>query len=229
MTTQRSTFLDGEGDEFFRRNKEHLSLASDRPATNHLISFLKDLEEVPRHVVEVGCGNGSELFKICSALDCEGSGIEPSGEAVDAGNQLAIDLGIRAELSRGTAEEIPLADETADVVLFGFCLYLLDRRFLLPAMGEAFRVIRPGGFLAIVDFDPSHRHQRSYQHRPGVWSYKQDYAAIPLSTGLFTISAKYPMSHAGDGPAEDPDERIALTILRKEKTPYPKWRTADGC
>ena len=129
-------------------------------------------------------------------------------------------------LVRGTAECLPLADESTDLLLFGFCLYLVDRHHLLPAMAEAHRVLKPGGFLAIVDFDPSQPHRRIYAHHEGLWSYKQDYARIPLATGLYSLAAKTPLSHSGAGFGEDPDERIALTVLYKEPAPYALWSSA---
>lgn len=139
---------------------------------------------------------------------------------------MAIELDQAMTLVRGTAECLPLADESTDLLLFGFCLYLVDRHHLLPAMAEAHRVLKPGGFLAIVDFDPSQPHRRIYAHHEGLWSYKQDYARIPLATGLYSLAAKTPLSHSGAGFGEDPDERIALTVLYKEPAPYALWSSA---
>ncbi|MCA0207473.1 MAG: class I SAM-dependent methyltransferase [Proteobacteria bacterium] len=224
MTDQRDIFLKSEGDGFFGRNRAQLLPDKERPSTTRLIEFLRETKGPVRHVTEIGCGNGSELLKICTALECEGTGFEPSGEAVADGNRMAAELGQRMTLFRGTAEDLPLPDESSDVLLFGFCLYLVDRRLLLPAMGEAYRVLRPGGFLAIVDFDPAQQHRRAYAHHDGLWSYKQDYSRIPLATGLYSLAAKVPMSHAGDGFEADADERVALNILYKEPAPYPMWQ-----
>ena len=226
MTRQRDTFLSSEGDGFFDRNRAALSPDRDRPSTSRLIEFLRAADATIRHATEVGCGNGAELVKLCAALGCEGTGIEPSARAVADGNRMAIELDQAMTLVRGTAECLPLADESTDLLLFGFCLYLVDRHHLLPAMAEAHRVLKPGGFLAIVDFDPSQPHRRIYAHHEGLWSYKQDYARIPLATGLYSLAAKTPLSHSGAGFGEDPDERIALTVLYKEPAPYALWSSA---
>lgn len=223
MPSQRDIFLASEGDSFFSRNREKLSPDQDRPATSRLIEFLAGTGRSIDLVTEIGCGNGSELLKICTALNCEGIGVEPSSEAVTHGTQLASEMKIAAKLVQGTADDLPQSDETADVVLFGFCLYLIDRKLLLRAMGEAYRILKPGGFLAIVDFDPAANHRRAYAHHHGLWSFKQDYARSPLATGLFSLAAKIPLSHAGDGFEPVSDERVALTILYKECDPYPTW------
>lgn len=227
MTSQRDIFLESEGDDFFGRNRAHLTPDMARPSTDRLIEFLKSANTAIAHATEVGCGNGAELLKLCTALDCEGTGIEPSAQAVDDGNRMASQRRGRMTIHRGTAESLPLPDESSDLLLFGFCLYLVDRRLLLPAMGEAYRVLRPGGFLAIVDFDPARQHRRAYAHHDGLWSFKQDYSRIPLSTGLFSLAAKYALSHAGDGFDTDSDERVGLSILYKEPDPYAIWQKAD--
>lgn len=227
MTIQRDVFLESEGDGFFDRNRAHLSPDLARPSTTMLIDFLSGAGAKIALTTEIGCGNGAELVKLCKALGCEGVGIEPSAQAVADGNRMAANRGLPITLHRGTAETLPLADESSDLVLFGFCLYLVDRKHLLPAMGEAYRVLRPGGYLAIVDFDPARQHRRAYAHHKGLWSYKQDYSRIPLATGLFSLAAKYPLTHAGNGFDADSDERVGLSIFYKESAPYPVWQDAD--
>jgi SAM-dependent methyltransferase len=49
---------------------------------------------------------------------------------------------------KGAAEELPIADQSADVVVSSFTLqYLPDR---LAALRDAYRIIRPGGSIAVV-------------------------------------------------------------------------------
>jgi ubiquinone/menaquinone biosynthesis C-methylase UbiE len=227
LESQKNIFIDGEGDAWYQRNQQSVDTYSDRPTTRLLIDTLKPMNERIASILEVGCGNGIELERLCRELDAAGIGIEPSVEAVRSGNLRVSDNGFPIDIQVGTADTLPCTDESIDLLYFGFCLYLVDRKDILMAFAEAHRVLKPGGFLAILDFDPSHPHRRAYVHHDGVYSYKQDYSRILLSTEMYTNVARYGLSHHHAYFEFESDERISLTILHKEIQPYPEWRAAD--
>jgi len=111
-------------------------------------------------------------------------------------------------------------DESFDFVYFGFCLYLLDRRDLFSAIAEADRVLKNGGFLAITDFDPIHRHKRPYHHKEGVFSFKQDYSRFFTESEMYYLVAKNSFSHRQPFFDEDGNERVSTTLLFKETDAY---------
>ena len=98
--------------------------------------------ETPRQVLELGAGTG-KLTRALVELGHDVHATEPDEAMLDV---------LRASLplvraSRTSAEEIPLADQSVDVVVAGEALDLVDLERALP---EINRVLRPGGHLAVV-------------------------------------------------------------------------------
>jgi len=223
VTNQSDTFLEGEGDNYFRRNQATLdSVAATWGKVSSEIDWvcqaLSPFKSKIQSVLEIGCADGLKLERICNLLDANGSGIDPSKLAVTEGNRK---LGEgRIKLHHGTASTLPFEAQSFDFVYFGFCLYLLDRSDLFSAIAEADRVLKTGGFLAITDFDPIHRHKRPYHHNEGVFSFKQDYARFFTEGGMYYLVSKNSFSHRQTFFDADGNERISTAILFKETDAY---------
>lgn len=214
---QTKTFLEGEGDRWYERNKEKLADGSAffNPALLH--ESLSPFQQEINTVLEIGCGNGLMLSRLCQLFQATGEGIDPSAKAISEGGR---QFGRGISLRVGTANELPFAAGAFDLVHFGFCLYLVDRRDLLRAVSEADRVLRPGGFLSILDFDPNQPHKRPYHHKPGVFSYKQRYSDLFTAGHQYHLVSKHSLSHAAEHFAKDPNDRVALSVLYKETTTF---------
>jgi SAM-dependent methyltransferase len=221
---QNSIFINGEADCWYERNKNKLEGATTVDQHMYfdairLCETLLPFKDQISSTLEIGCSNGRKLELICSSLNSKGFGIEPSKMAVDDGNRRLEGRGI--ELSCGTAERLSYQSASFDLVYFGFCLYLFDRGSLMSALAEADRVLKPGGFLAITDFDPGTKYKRPYTHREGVFSYKQNYADFFVHGGGYYLLEKKSLSHAHQYFDVSPDERVSLQILYKEIDLYP--------
>lgn len=209
---QRSAFLGGEGDAWFHRNETHLSAPSNvrDKVADHLAAELRDGDSV----LEIGCGNASHLAALAARRHLDAAGIDPSAAAITAGRAAhpALDLQV------GTADALPFGDARFDLVFFGFCLYLVDRPLLWRCVTEADRVLKPRGWLAILDFDPDAPQRRPYHHHEGLWSWKADHSRLFLGHPAYRLAEKWSASHAGPGWHDDPQERISLWLLRKDDT-----------
>jgi ubiquinone/menaquinone biosynthesis C-methylase UbiE len=125
-------------------------------------------------------------------------------------------------LTVGTASNLPFESAFFDVVFFGFSLYLVDRTKLFQAVSEADRVLKPGGFLVIQDFDPGYRYKRPYTHLDGISSYKNSYVDLFSASGHYFQAEKVSFSHSKNVFDKDPHERISISLLYKELDAYPQ-------
>ena len=98
--------------------------------------------ETPCDVVDLGAGTG-KLTRSLVALGHRVTAIEPL-EGMLA--QLRVSVPGAVALA-GSAESIPLADGSADVVTAAQAFHWFDRA---PALAEIARLLRPGGRLALV-------------------------------------------------------------------------------
>jgi SAM-dependent methyltransferase len=92
-----------------------------------------------RTVVDLAAGSG-KLTRPLAALGCEVIAIEPVAEMRAA-------IGAAARALEGTAEAMPLPDDSADGVTVGQAFHWFDGP---KALAEIERVLRPGGALALV-------------------------------------------------------------------------------
>jgi SAM-dependent methyltransferase len=92
-----------------------------------------------RTVVDLAAGSG-KLTRPLAALGCEVIAIEPVAEMRAA-------IGPAARALEGTAEAIPLPDDSADAVTVGQAFHWFDGP---AALAEIERVLRPGGALALA-------------------------------------------------------------------------------
>src|SRR5262252_2976880 len=111
--SQKSVFLEGEGDAWYRRNLQHLRAGG----PDIVLTTLQEMRVAPKSVLEIGCANGYRVAQICQQSAAQGYGIEPSAEAVADGRSRYPLLSLEV----GTADALPFADGQFDLVIFGFC------------------------------------------------------------------------------------------------------------
>ena len=110
------------------------------------------VEKSRARVLEVGCGTGKWLSELSSA-GCDVAGIDPSAAMLDRATRA-----VRGDLRRGTAEALPWADATFDLVIFINAFHhFSDPR---QALVEAFRVLQPEGKLLSIGMDPHEKSDR---------------------------------------------------------------------
>jgi SAM-dependent methyltransferase len=101
-----------------------------------------------RDVVDIGCGGGV-LVRALTARGARVTGVEISESQLAAA--IRDDDGNGARYVVGLGQRLPLADASVDVVVFMRTLHHVPPADMLSALGEARRVLRPGGMVYIAE------------------------------------------------------------------------------
>jgi ubiquinone/menaquinone biosynthesis C-methylase UbiE len=214
--SQSNLFLNGEGDAWFVRNRENANIVKVPQDIAFICSTLEGFENKINRVLEIGCAGGEKLSALQKHFNAEGYGIDPSKEAIESAKKHFGPPSEKLNFCRGLATDLPFEDGQFDLVFFGFCLYLVPPTEIFKAVAEANRVLRGGGFLAILDFDYGQFKVSSYKHAEGIFSYKNNYSRLFTSSGYFHQMSKWSYSHFGNSFTEDRDERVSIEVLFKE-------------
>jgi len=142
------------------------------------------------HLLDVGCGLGGPARYFAQRFGCRISGIDLTGPFVEAGQRLTGLLGLddRVELRVGDAQALPYDDETFDG---GYAQHVTMNVPDRPAFfASAFRVLRPGGFLALTEHG---RGPGRELHHPVPWSEdgSGEYLVTPEKTREFLQDAGF--------------------------------------
>lgn len=103
-------------------------------------------------VVDIGSGSGADSLVAANAVGPEGEvvGVDMNDAMLQRARTAAAEGGLgNAEFREGMAEELPVEDGWADVVISNGVLNLVPDK--LAAYREIFRVLGPGGHLQVSD------------------------------------------------------------------------------
>lgn len=107
-----------------------------------------------RTVVDLGCGSGFWLQDYAEQA-ASVIGVEPDPSLLELARERVASQGLDGvQVLHGSAEHLPLADGSVDVVHARFAYFFpTPTNDCTPGLREALRVLRPGGTLVVIDND----------------------------------------------------------------------------
>jgi ArsR family transcriptional regulator len=162
----------------------------------------------PLRIADLGAGEGTLSLLLAQRAE-RVIAVDHSEKMVEYGTDVARRNGVKnLEYRQGDLEELPLGDGEVDVALFHQSLHHAmhpDR-----AMAEAYRVLRPGGRVAVVDL-LKHRFQEAREMYADVW------------LGFTQVEIVELLTKAGFRQVE------ASMVHREEEAPHFETLLAVGC
>ncbi|MGD0024469.1 MAG: class I SAM-dependent methyltransferase [Xanthobacteraceae bacterium] len=104
-------------------------------------------------VLDVGCGDGTFTRQFATLHHGRLAGIDIQERKIEKARAAAAAAGVAIEFHKASAEAMPFADSSFDVVMFSNSLHHMADIDL--ALREAVRVLAPGGLLCIMEPVPA--------------------------------------------------------------------------
>ena len=217
MGYQERYFRDAGGDAYFDRNKAEQNAPREIPGLSTALrawALALALEKSePGSLCVFGGASGSEAAYLASILEgWKVVNVDISDTAIRYGRTIFPDLlHFTASLT-----EKNLVDKLGDfdcVVLTGILCWI-DRSLLSRAVLNVHELVKDGGYLGIYDFFPPFPRRNAMAHAEHVYTYKQDYADLFESLGVFRLVAKsFSANQDPNYPVED--QLLGYSVLEK--------------
>lgn len=148
MTQSSASTLSGFWDQAYRRG-EHRQHWEPQRVPRELIEALRvGLVSAGQRALDIGCGSGVEAVFL-AAEEVAVVGVDSSRVALELARLRAEQAGVTVDWRHGTAERLPLPDNSIGFALDRGCFHALDQRRRRLYAKQVSRVLCPGGALLL--------------------------------------------------------------------------------
>jgi len=147
-------------------------------------------------VLEVATGTGVQLVRLAGANPGGRTvGVEISEGMLAQTRRRLQDGGLAGavEVIEGSALELPIADESFDLIVNGYMLDLLPRDHIPRALAEFKRVLRPRGRLVLSNMTKGERRA----HRIWDWAYEKGFVVTANCRGVLAAQVLRELDFTG--------------------------------
>ncbi len=107
----------------------------------------------PRYVLDVGCGTGTQALLLQKAFPkASVFGLDGDEAVLELARQKHAQAGWPVILERGLSTALPYPDQSMDIITCTLLLHHLSDAAKEQSVREMFRVVTPGGILALADW-----------------------------------------------------------------------------
>ena len=173
MSSQKNIFLKSEANNFFLRNKIRLGNVDYK--TDKLTAEVEKIinPKIKINILEIGCCDAGMInYLDINYKNVKCYGVDPSDLSLKSRKNN------RLVLKRATADNLPFRKNQFDILIFNFCLYLCDTKYLINIIKEADRVLKKNSYLLIYDFYYNGIKYIKYKHKKNIYSRKMDFSKI---------------------------------------------------
>ena len=214
---QEEEYTSNDADEWYLQNKEDLENKTEEK--DNICNAINAIELKPKQILEIGCSCGYRLKWLFNRFNAECFGLDPSEIAITDGKKNRNDITLQV----GYAKSLPFENNSFDLIIFGFCLYVCPRKDLFKVISEADRVLQDMGHIVIEDFYPPFPFKNKYKKKETGYSYKMDYSELFVCNPAYTASYRIVTTQQGLKDVSNPNERISAIILQKDSiSAYPE-------
>lgn len=177
-------------------------------------------------VLDWGAGHGGMLLSWKETHpDTEAHGIDISAPCLKLANKRAQEQGVTLHLSQQEIGKLDYPDNHFDLVMFCFMLHEIPPNPTRPALEEVYRVLKPGGIYAGIEFLPQKDHPfQNAMLLTSVWANNEPFAPASFEYPYVDVAKEIGFSKAEVVPFDKLQRTQPGTIDEKEaRPPFSFW------